>query len=104
MVSEARTEQIHERAETLEEENKRLRAENERLARVIDSGDWGRARADELVRAGEVLSGERDALMKLIGRLQREQTAVADGKQRQEDEMRAMKDKMLSGVCTIVTF
>ncbi|GAQ91938.1 hypothetical protein KFL_008860040 [Klebsormidium nitens] len=97
MVSEARAEQIHERAETLEEENKRLRAENERLARVIDSGDWGRARADELVRAGEVLSGERDALMKLIGRLQREQAAVADGKRRQEDEMRAMKDKMLSG-------
>ena len=76
MVSEARTEQIHERAETLEEENKRLRGENERLARVIDSGDWGRARADELVRAGEVLSGERDALMKLIGRLQREQAAA----------------------------
>jgi hypothetical protein len=98
MVSEARTEEIHARAETVEEENKRLRADNERLTRVIDSGDWGRARADELVRAGEVLSGERDALTKLIGRLQREHASVQDGKRRQEEEMRSMKDKMLSGV------
>ena len=48
-------------------ENEQLRRENERLARVIDSGDWGRQRVQELLEAGRVLQAERDALQKLVG-------------------------------------
>jgi len=43
-----------------------LRRDNERFVRLIDSGEWGRGRVAELVGAGEVLKGERDALLKLI--------------------------------------
>ncbi len=50
----------------LQEENERLRRDNERFVRLIDSGEWGRGRVAELVAAGEVMKGERDALLKLI--------------------------------------
>ncbi len=50
----------------MQEENERLRRDNERFVRLIDSGEWGRGRVAELVAAGEVLKGERDALLKLI--------------------------------------
>ncbi|KAF5825875.1 hypothetical protein DUNSADRAFT_6226, partial [Dunaliella salina] len=49
-----------------QEENERLRRDNERFVRLIDSGEWGRGRVSELVSAGEILKGERDALLKLI--------------------------------------
>lgn len=47
-----------------------LRQDNERLARIIDSGDWGRERVAELLQAGEVLQRERDALLRLVDSLQ----------------------------------
>ena len=47
-------------------EVERLRQENERLARVVDSGDWGRDRVSELTQAGHVLQQERDALLQLV--------------------------------------
>lgn len=50
----------------MQEENERLRRDNERFVRLIDSGEWGRGRVSELVSAGEILKGERDALLKLI--------------------------------------
>jgi len=50
----------------MQEENERLRRDNERFVRLIDSGEWGRGRVSELVSAGEILKGERDALIKLI--------------------------------------
>lgn len=34
-------------------ENERMFRDNARLVRLIDSGDWGRARVFELVQAGE---------------------------------------------------
>lgn len=40
------------RAAALEGEAAALRADNERLCRVVDSGDWGRARVEELVQVG----------------------------------------------------
>jgi hypothetical protein len=36
------------------EENQRLFSDNARLVRIIDSGDWGRARVAELIQAGDV--------------------------------------------------
>ncbi|KIY99883.1 centriole proteome protein [Monoraphidium neglectum] len=59
-------EELEVRARDLAAENERLRRDNERFVRLIDSGEWGRGRVAELVGAGEVLKGERDALLKLI--------------------------------------
>ncbi|PNH01101.1 hypothetical protein TSOC_013030, partial [Tetrabaena socialis] len=81
----------------LREENERLRRDNERFVRLIDSGEWGRGRVAELVSAGEILKGERDALLKLIQGLRREYEAVQHAKVAQEDEMLALKDRMLLG-------
>ncbi|BDA44517.1 hypothetical protein COCOBI_05-7040 [Coccomyxa sp. Obi] len=47
-------------------ENERMFRDNARLVRLIDSGDWGRARVLELVQAGQVLQRERDALAQLV--------------------------------------
>ncbi|GLC35838.1 hypothetical protein PLESTB_000499600 [Pleodorina starrii] len=81
----------------LREENERLRRDNERFVRLIDSGEWGRGRVAELVSAGEILKGERDALLKLIQSLRREYEAVQSAKSAQEEEMRALKERMLLG-------
>ena len=43
------------------------------------------------VQAGEVMKGERDALMKLIGSLRREYEAVMDAKAAQEAELKDLK-------------
>lgn len=58
---------LQEAVQRLGADNEQLKRENERLARVIDSGDWGRQRVQELVEAGRVLQAERDALQKLVG-------------------------------------
>ena len=80
------------------EENERLRRDNERFVRLIDSGEWGRGRVAELVAAGEVLKGERDALLKLIQSLRHEYEAVQHSKVSQEEELRNLKNRMLLGV------
>eukprot|EP00877_Chromochloris_zofingiensis_P001776 jgi/Chrzof1/1159/Cz01g42220.t1 len=84
---------IHE----LQAENERLRRDNERFVRLIDSGEWGRGRVAELVTAGEVLKGERDALLKLIQSLRREYEAVQMAKTNQEDELKQLKERMTVG-------
>jgi hypothetical protein len=61
-----RARSAHEFHSQLSYEVERLRQENERLARVVDSGDWGRDRVAELTQAGQVLQQERDALVKLV--------------------------------------
>ncbi|GFR41222.1 hypothetical protein Agub_g1895 [Astrephomene gubernaculifera] len=81
----------------LREENERLRRDNERFVRLIDSGEWGRGRVAELVSAGEILKGERDALLKLIQSLRREYEAVQQAKVNQDEEMRALKERMMLG-------
>lgn len=50
------------------------------------------------VGAGEVLKGERDALLQLIQSLRREYEAVQHAKGSQEDELRSLKDRMVLGV------
>lgn len=81
-----------------------MRRDNERFVRLIDSGEWGRGRVSELVSAGEVLKGERDALMKLIQSMRKEYEAVQSAKGAQEDEVRRLKERMLLGVSTLVTY
>lgn len=78
----------------LQAENERLRRDNERFVRLVDSGDWGRGRVAELAAAGEVMRAERDALLRLVGALRREQEALALARSTQQDELRAMKDKL----------
>ncbi|KAL4433246.1 hypothetical protein ABPG77_003294 [Micractinium sp. CCAP 211/92] len=60
-------------AEQLAGENAWLKKECERLGRVIDSGDWGQQRVQELLQAGRVLREERDGLAALVGALQAQQ-------------------------------
>lgn len=48
--------------------------------------------------AGEVLKGERDALLKLIQSLRREYEAVQMAKTNQEDELKQLKERMTVGV------
>jgi hypothetical protein len=52
--------------QALQSEVEQLRRDNERLAKVIDSGDWGRERITELTQAAQILQQERDALVKLV--------------------------------------
>jgi hypothetical protein len=82
----------------LQAQNERLRRDNERFVRLIDSGEWGRGRVAELVTAGEVLKGERDALLKLIQSLRREYEAVQAAKGQQEEELKSLKERMVVGV------
>lgn len=72
---------LTERVQQLATDGEQLRRENERLCRVIDSGDWGRQRVEELLRAGRVLQEERDALARLAGSLQPQQPQPSSGKQ-----------------------
>lgn len=78
----------------LQNENARLRRDNERFVRLIDSGEWGRGRVEELTAAGELMRAERDALLKLVQALRREYEAVQLAKEAQHDELRTLKDKM----------
>lgn len=80
----------------LEGEHARLYEDNRRMAGIIDSGEWGRARVQELQQAGAVLSGEREALVSLLGRLRREYVSTAERAARQDEEMRVLKDNMLN--------
>lgn len=82
----------------LRAENERLRRDNERFVRLIDSGEWGRGRVAELVAAGEVLQGERDALLALMASLKGEVAAASVARAGQEDELRAIKQRMMVGV------
>uniref|UniRef100_A0A061RCM8 Centriole proteome protein n=1 Tax=Tetraselmis sp. GSL018 TaxID=582737 RepID=A0A061RCM8_9CHLO len=88
---------LDEEAQSLRAENERLRRDNERFVRLIDSGEWGRGRVAELVQAGEVMKGERDALMKLIGSLRREYEAVQEAKLAQESELAEIKKRITGG-------
>ncbi|GBG72650.1 hypothetical protein CBR_g12224 [Chara braunii] len=88
---------LGEQFEQLQNENKSLKADVARLARIIDARDWNKERVAELVKAGEVLAGERAALTKLVGRLRREQMEVEGRRNEHEDEIRNIKDRLLSG-------
>lgn len=82
------------RAAALQQENDRLRRDNERFVRIIDSGDWGRGRVDELVQAGQVLKQERDQLRTLMGALRDDYESVERAKVAQHEELAALKERM----------
>jgi hypothetical protein len=82
----------------VERENERFRVENDRLGHVIDSGDWGKARVSELLQAGQVLTGERDALTRLLGRMQRQHAFALDQQRNHEEEITELKTQLMGKV------
>jgi len=85
-------------ASAAEKENEKLRSDNERLSTIIDIGDWNKDRISDLVAAQQVLSTERVALTKLIGRLQRQHQQALNQHEQQEHEIKHLKDRLLSEV------
>ena len=55
-----------EQVKALRDQNARLRRDNERFVRLVDSGEWGRGRVEELSEAGRLLRDERKQLEDLI--------------------------------------
>ena len=85
-------------ASKAEKKIEKLRLENERLSTIIDTGEWSKERVSDLVGAQQVLSAERVALTKLIGRLQRQHQLAVDQHGQQEHEIRHLKDQLMSEV------
>ena len=81
----------------LKEDNQKLQKDNERFVRLIDSGEWGKSRINELMQAGELLRTERETLSSLLTNLKSEYKAVQSVKNGQEEEIRNIKDRMLGG-------
>ena len=88
---------VHQRITEMNAENEKLQRDNERFVRIIDSGDWGRSRVNKFVKAGELLKTERETLAGLLNEVKMEYTAVRNVKEAKEDEIRGLKDRMLSG-------
>ena len=88
---------VYSKISDMKAENEKLQRDNERFVRIIDSGDWGRSRVNELVKAGELLKTERETLSSLLNEVKREYTAVRTVKETKEEEIRGLKDRMLSG-------
>lgn len=89
---------LQEHIVTVDKENDRLRIENERLGHVIDSGTWGKDRITELIQAGQVLTGERDALTRLLGRMQRQHSFALDQQRKHEEEVQELKRELMGKV------
>ena len=85
-------------ASKAERKIEKLRSENERLSTIIDTGEWSKDRVSDLVGAQQVLSAERVALTKIIGRLQREHQLAVDNQGQQENEIRHLKNLFMSEV------
>ncbi|EFJ05982.1 hypothetical protein SELMODRAFT_431104 [Selaginella moellendorffii] len=87
---------VEEHVAILEKENQRTRTEYDRLGRIVDTGEWDQQRVLELEQARHVLSGERNALTKLVGRLEREHAMAMKYQNQQEQEIKLLKDQMLN--------
>lgn len=90
-------------ASAAERENEKLRSDNERLSTIIDTGEWKKDRVSDLNAAQQVLSAERVALTKLIGKLQRQHQLALDQQGEQEREIKNLKDQLTSEVNISVT-
>lgn len=98
MGAQKKMQHVQKFASKAERKIEKLRLENERLSTIIDTGDWSKERVSDLVEAQQVLSAERVALTKLIGRLQRQHQLALDQQGQQEHELRHLKDQLLSEV------
>ncbi|MCO5560721.1 hypothetical protein L7F22_014341 [Adiantum nelumboides] len=78
----------------IEKENERSKQECARLSRIVESGEWARQQVAEILEAKDVLSVEREALAALISRLNQQQTAVLEQREKNDNEMQHFKDKL----------
>mmetsp|Transcript_41989 Transcript_41989/g.50898 ORF Transcript_41989/g.50898 Transcript_41989/m.50898 type:complete len:875 (+) Transcript_41989:171-2795(+) len=101
VLAEERSEEYQEKLKGeilgLRGENGRLRRDNERFVRLIDSGEWGRSRIEEMNRTGKVLSDERQELTRLIQKLRTDYEALEMAKMAQAEEIRSLKERLLNG-------
>ena len=81
----------------LKDQNARLRRDNERFVRLVDSGEWGRGRVEELTEAGRVLRDERRQLEELITNIKSEKEGFVEDAMMQAQEARGLKDRLVSG-------
>ena len=81
----------------LKDQNARLRRDNERFVRLVDSGEWGRGRVEELTEAGRVLRDERRQLEELIKNIKSEKEGFVKDAMIQAQESRGLKDRLVSG-------
>ena len=81
----------------LKDQNARLRRDNERFVRLVDSGEWGRGRIEELTEAGRVLRDERRQLEELIKNIKSEKEGFVKDAMMQAQEARGLKDRLVSG-------
>jgi hypothetical protein len=81
----------------LKDQNARLRRDNERFVRLVDSGEWGRGRVEELTEAGRVLRDERRQLEELIKNIKSEKEGFVKDAMMQAQEARGLKDRLVSG-------
>jgi hypothetical protein len=93
-----KVQQVQRFASAAEKENEKLRSDNERLSTIIDTGEWNKERVSDLKSAQEVLSTERVALTKLIGRLQRQHQSALDQQEQQEHEIKQLKGQLVTEV------
>lgn len=98
MGAQKKVQQVEKFATAAEKENEKLRSDNERLSTIIDTGDWNKERAHEMKATQEVLSTERVALTKLIGRLQRQHQSALDQQDQQEQEIKQLKGQLVTEV------
>tara|TARA_B110000503_G_scaffold78035_1_gene120030 strand:+ start:2372 stop:4594 length:2223 start_codon:yes stop_codon:yes gene_type:complete len=86
-----------EHVRALKDQNARLRRDNERFVRLVDSGEWGRGRVEELTEAGRVLRDERLQLSELIKNIKSEKEGFVKDAMAQAQESRGLKDRLVSG-------
>ncbi|KAH7288737.1 hypothetical protein KP509_31G039300 [Ceratopteris richardii] len=78
----------------IEKENERSKQECSRLARIVESGEWASKQHAEILEAKDALSVERQALAELITRLNNQQVAVMEQKEKNDNEIRHFKDQL----------
>jgi len=81
----------------LEQEKARLERDNERFVRLIDSGEWGKGRVEEIVKAGEAMRKERDEMQRLLKQMKEDYDSLQKRREEQDDDINGLKERLPSG-------
>lgn len=88
---------MSQRLQELEQEKARLERDNERFVRLIDSGEWGKGRVEEIVKAGEAMRKEREEVQGLLNQLREDYNTLQKRRENQDEEINGLKERLLSG-------
>lgn len=88
---------LQKRVQELEEEKARLERDNERFVRLIDSGQWGKGRVEEIVKAGEAMRKEREEMQSLLNQLRKDYDTLQKRRESQDEEINSLKERLMSG-------